>query len=152
MMSSGFIFTLNDRLAQFKDESRREEYKDFMLALVQWRTCQMIVGMLREGITDFRAFTPRGLDTRFLDPERDHVAIRERLDVNQWEGDYYRSYENLYTMYTRIARTFPKETQGIFFMHDDPPTSLFNHIYRQFFPDEPIEIATKYKDRRQIVW
>ena len=58
MMSYGFFDEFSKYLDQFREECRRQEFVELLLALVEWRSTQIIVGMLKEGLTDFGPLTP----------------------------------------------------------------------------------------------
>lgn len=152
MMSPGFFDEFRNYLDQFRDECRRKEFVNILHALVEWRSTQIIVGMLKEGLTDFGQFTPRALELPFATPLNRESQKSERWDIRQWECDYLKSYEKLYFMYKAIAGTFPEKDRGIFLMHDEPPTSLFEYLYNHFFPTEPNDISEKSKDTRLIRW
>ena len=152
MMSPGFFDEFRTYLDQFRDECLRKEFVELLLALVEWRSTQIIVGMLKEGLTDFGTFTPRALELPFATPLNRESLKTERWDIRQCEYDYFKSYQKLYCMYKAIAGTFPKNERGIFMMHDEPPTSLFEYLYEHFFPAEPNEISEKSKGDRLIRW
>lgn len=98
MMSEGFFETFKKYLSQFKDIQRTKEFKEFLIALAEWRITQIVLEMLKQGITNFGPLTPDFLSFRFLSPESEEIAKRERLDPNEWEYKYLQAYKNLYYM------------------------------------------------------
>ena len=154
MMSKDFFHTFNGYLSEFREESRKEGFEELLIALAEWRITQIVVTMLKEGITDFGPLTPRWLVYFPLhpNPKSREIFERERYDPKEWEGPYYKAYEKLYYVYEKLANTFPKDKRAIFFMHDIPPTSLFEYLYAYFFPDEPERIKEKYQGKRVSKW
>ena len=118
-MDTDFFDKFNIYLSKFRDNSRKNEFKEFLIALAEWRIAQIVLVMLKEGIADFGPLTPRHL---------------------------------LFYMYNQIVSTFSPENRNIFSFHDIPPTSLFEYLYRYFFPGETEHIKKKYAGREIIRW
>ena len=151
-MSKGFYETFYNYLSKFRDIERAEEFKDFLIALAEWRITQIVLVMMKEGFHDFGALTPRYFSLYTFPPEEEKREREERCNPNAWEHKYFDVYEKLYYMYKKIVLTFPKEEQNIFYMHNIPPTSLYEYLYDYFFPSENEMISEKYKGKEIIRW
>jgi len=148
-MTADFFDKFSVYLSQFRDNSRKKEFKVFLIALAEWRIAQIVLVMLKEGIADFGPLTPRYLFNYSLDSSAKSKELfkRERYDPYAWEYKYYESYEKLYYMYNQIVSTFSPENRNIFSFHNIPPTSLFEYLYRYLFPDETEYTKKKYAGR-----